>query len=82
MFEKHCNERGTRVCQIIESNSTQVPRRLAMPDIPWIPMRQQKIDMKHVQNIGPQQKLSLLQAFELVLSSSWDICMICVIVPF
>jgi hypothetical protein len=53
-----------------------------MPDFPWIPMRQQKIDMKHVQNIGPQQKLSLLQAFELVLSSSWDICMICVIVPF
>jgi len=81
MFKKHCNECGTRVCQIIESNSTQVLRRLAVPAIPWIPMRQQKIDKKHVQNIGPQQKLSLLRVFELVLSSSWDICIMRVIVP-
>jgi hypothetical protein len=35
-------------------------------------MRQQKIDKKHVINIGPQLKLALLQAFELVLSKSWD----------
>jgi len=35
-------------------------------------MRQQKVDMKHIVNIGPQLKLALLRAFELVLSSSWD----------
>jgi hypothetical protein len=57
---------------IVESNSMQeLP--LAMPDSAWISMRQQKIDKKHVVNIGPHLELALMQAFELVLCISWDI---------
>jgi hypothetical protein len=36
-------------------------------------MRQQKIGKKHVLNIGPQLQLALVQAFELLESSSWDV---------
>jgi hypothetical protein len=59
MLQEHCKEPHKGI-KLNASAASGNARR------PWISMRQQKIDKKHVLNIGPQLKLALLQAFELM----------------
>jgi hypothetical protein len=67
MLQKRCKE----LVRGIEPNAR--PSGWPCQTFPGILCGNKKSDEKHIVNIGPQLKLALLWAFELALSSSWDI---------